>query len=388
MKYGDERMATLITFIVNRNQHISDDIFTRSLSCENMLNTNNSLRKELQSIKNKLRQTNTELQKEKQRNHQKNERMTGTNLNIPDNDLSPLKPMMKSNIKELIAESIQSKKKQDKSFIESGIPLKSLNEHLYDNLRKRFGVTSIVNDTMDSLLVGMEMNESSDIDIFVFNKIFHNKLNEEFFDTIVSVRVSLQKTLYEFLKLKYKSASQLNFDNLFKNIMRGEIGIKEAQLLLFLMYKDEDAIELCGVLTRHSDPIETVNPKIRLLPSESEKDYKIKWSVFEDIVLRYVTMGQLNFVSCFTELFRDEDKEVSGKITDDSFRSLMRRISELVEVTIDVEELLIKLDPANTGLINYSPCLSLLMALVIEEKPGEGELSVLALLNKKVKDII
>lgn len=386
--HGDDRIATLLDFIVERNRAISDTFFDIVKEKEKLGYDIKALKRENQYLKQRLDNVTLELN---QQIDKKSEYKNEPNSKIQITEIKQyriVKPMSKGNLKDLIREVLESKNRSDKNLLEAGFRLKTLKEYLYDNLNKKFGLPNLVEETIESIILGVEAHQTSDIEIFVFKLMIENKLHEQFYPTLHKIKKTLRKLLFTFIKAKYKTTAKIKFETAYENIIKGTIGLKEAQLLLFLLYNENDAVELSEIIADNSTPISSDIPSVRMLMTTAKRDYEIKWSIYEDIILRYIVSRQMAFVHNFVMIFRNFDENNSGVINETDFGLLISKISDIVQVDINTEELLIKLDPGNTKFVIFSQCLALLASLYTQDTETREELCILTLLNNRINNII
>lgn len=108
-----------------------------------------------------------------------------------------------------------------------------------------------------------------------------------------------------------------------------------------------------------------------LRESEEEPQWKIAWSVLEQRVLEFISVKHLRFLANFNRLFREFDRDSDGRLSEAEFRNLARKVALIVERDLAAEQLLVKLDPANTGSVNYSGIVFVLSNEFLELAPVE-----------------
>ena len=86
-------------------------------------------------------------------------------------------------------------------------------------------------------------------------------------------------------------------------------------------------------------------------------------------------MKHLRFLENFNALFSEFDRNHDGRLSEQEFRNMLKKISVLVNKSLPVDSLLIKLDPANTQFVNYSGIVFVLSNEFLELTPAEFEQS-------------
>jgi Ca2+-binding EF-hand superfamily protein len=96
-------------------------------------------------------------------------------------------------------------------------------------------------------------------------------------------------------------------------------------------------------------------PKHRVTKEfEEDKEWIISWSVLEQRALEFISVKHLRFLENFNIMFRGFDTDNDGRLSEEQFRNLVRKIELITNKSLDVGSLLLKLDPANTRFVNYS----------------------------------
>lgn len=102
-----------------------------------------------------------------------------------------------TNLKGLLKDLLQSKKSHDQKCMASGLPLETLEQHLYTFLTTRFGLKSLVVEWAESIVAGIAQHAAEDYTVAVIGKILQNEVDEDF----RIVQTEIQRTLGELLKV-------------------------------------------------------------------------------------------------------------------------------------------------------------------------------------------
>ena len=89
---------------------------------------------------------------------------------------------------------------------------------------------------------------------------------------------------------------------------------------------------------------------------EDQKVLKIKYTLFEKIILDFQLKSHHNFLKKFINLFREYDNTNLGYINEDQFEDMLDKIDS--EKTLDRSKLLKQLDPYNNSVITFTHCVS------------------------------
>lgn len=95
----------------------------------------------------------------------------------------------------------------------------------------------------------------------------------------------------------------------------------------------------------------------------------IKYKDFEKIILDFQLKNHHNFISKFISLFRIYDSPNFGFINTEQFRDMMGGIDP--ERRLDVDSLLLKIDPHDMNVIPFSVCVSVFSTEPISQEVEE-----------------
>lgn len=114
-------------------------------------------------------------------------------------------------------------------------------EHMESVYKEKFGVKSIINDFLLSLVTSLNEYESLGVDFYVFNKVLHHSLPEDFHELMRQVRKTLLSLYYLYLALSNPELKESDLQALLARTLHGTILTEEAIMLLNNVYSDEDA---------------------------------------------------------------------------------------------------------------------------------------------------
>lgn len=102
-----------------------------------------------------------------------------------------------NHLKTLLKDLIASKQEHDQKCQAAGLPLETLEQHLYTFLTTRFGLKSLVVEWAESVVAGISQFAADDHDVALMGKILQNEIDEDF----RIVQTEVKRTLTELLKV-------------------------------------------------------------------------------------------------------------------------------------------------------------------------------------------
>lgn len=113
---------------------------------------------------------------------------------------------------------------------------------------------------------------------------------------------------------------------------------------------------------------------------EQQRKKKIKYREFEKVVLDYCILSHLEYLRGFTLLFREVNRDQNGILKEREFREMIHRIDPEGELNLNIEQLLIHVDPFTSDQISYSSCVTILSNIFVDEK---NQLTLIHSLNTR-----
>ena len=108
------------------------------------------------------------------------------------------KKMTQVKIHDFIQEIYQTKVESDLKNVEGRAPRRTLEQHIHEVFKTKFGLKNIIFETFYSFLYSLKLYAPKDTRSMVFLKILRNEVEEEFRFAVKSV----SSTLKELLKVK------------------------------------------------------------------------------------------------------------------------------------------------------------------------------------------
>jgi hypothetical protein len=293
------------------------------------------------------------------------------------------KMILPSQLKSIIKDLVISKIKKNKSCLHAQIPIRTMREHIESSFRGKFGIQKLTSECLQSFYSSLKEYESQEAEFFVFDRIVSNILPEEFFALIYQIRQILNETYFHIFISQSQKLSLKEINLLFSKSVSGFIQSQHASAIIRLLYSENDAEFLCKVIENLNSKVSPQSSKLRRSKDTEGQEYSvIKYSVFEHIVIRYVTEKQLVYLSRITQYFKKFDPEDEGKITEENFQALVAHVSGVVKFEVDCDEIMVCLDPARTEVFCFSQIISYFSQLFVRLNDGSNEVCIIDLINQ------
>ena len=210
--------------------------------------------------------------------------------------------------------------------------------------------------------------------IQIFNSVLNLNLTEEFYKVADVVRSTLRMLFFEIYGEKY--AIELDFKS---DLV---VELNDVFSILSTLYVEDEIKELVISLTQSVQKLEIKTNKLRKKNQNESAKITLNFSKFEYIVMRFICDRQIEFLKPISEIFSRFDVENEGKFLEERFLEFLKYLNMEHEINLDVNEILIKLDPAATGVFTYS-CVVSLLSMCYKET-DDGECSVILIINRNL----
>ena len=265
-----------------------------------------------------------------------------------------------------IDEIYESKLKCDQKYIESKLPRETMEQHMYTYLNTKYGLKNLIIEWATALVNGIKKFGTLDNQVAVFGKILRNECDEEFRFVQAQVKTTITELLKMLIKSKYPYKNKQEVQDLLDAKMEGYLSEEEVHEIVKYMYSKEDSgVILNTVRTLLSRGAHLGNDR-RLTREERQQVLKeqekkrIKFSVFQKIILDFQMKSHENFLNSFIEKFRTIDRDQNGIIDEQELRHLLKIVDPRNEMSIKVEDMLDLLDPDSNDIITFSSLVTLL----------------------------
>ena len=143
-------------------------------------------------------------------------------------------------LKDIARDLYASKKSQDAKCMSSGLPLETLEQHLFSFLSTRFGLKSLVIEWTESILGAIQTFARDDHEVALLGKTLQNEIDEDF----RLVQSEVKKTLAELVKVQIRDQYPKKNERFVQEEQAlrtgGSIARQEAELILESVLKPED----------------------------------------------------------------------------------------------------------------------------------------------------
>ena len=201
--------------------------------------------------------------------------------------------MTLSQLRDLIKEIYSKKLTIDQKCLVSKKPWKTYEQHVQDTLKSKFGLKSLIFESMFSLLMSLKYYQEKDNDIAVFLYILRNECDEEFRFSQNQIWKTLKELLRIFIYEFQPFSQQKQIEQVLSTKIQGHISSREVVEIINYLYNKKDSEEILARIeqcwtTYVEDESSLSTWQEIYIHEELQKKKKIKYKDFEKIVLDYV----------------------------------------------------------------------------------------------------
>ena len=313
------------------------------------------------------------------------------------------KSMSLIQLKELIEEIYEHKKKYDQKCKKNKTARESMEQYLYLFFKQRFGLNNIVIEWVMSLIESLKIYSSSDSDVALFALILRNEVDEEFSNIQSQIKGTIEEILVSLVETNnpHKSKKVVN-----KMVLEKKKGIVSEGLALEIvntMYTDEHPNK-DEILTKLEEKVE--EEQQRKLKESVEKNGKKKAgnkkkkkknSSFRERGIYYASLVKIildmqlkthyGFLKNLSHEFRKFDDQNYGIVTREQLRKLTNNFLHGSDILIDLDEIIDKRGSFDKGVLTFS---DVVLMFSNEQIVSEGEeitmLQFIFELNQDIND--
>lgn len=420
-KYNDRRAALILEASVGRSRVLTDFFFGKFLKMEKLQNKIRNLEEENQRLIFEKNEVQIKLQNVQQENvvREKVEPIKTRGLNVQNSGkkegriLSKQKlkleegnsknggkveiadqmtkdvflETMKSQennrlfsilqLKTIIKQLTHSKIKKDNNFLLAELPFVTMKEHFFNFAQKKFGIKKLVREFASTFFSSLKKHEQFSSEIFVFLKALENKISEDFHKVLEIVKLTLRKVLGELRPDKFKTinASQIEMQVDYQDVIE----------VLCLLYSDTEVIQITNSMKPFLEPKINKNSNLRFKNQQNEIVQNcIDYRNFEFCVCQFICEAQVKLLESISIVFSDFDVEKEGKLSEEQFQVFVEKLNRFKGVQLDVDDLMLKLDPSGTGVFTYSSIVSLLSMYCV--MVNEQQKSIFEIVNEEISE--
>eukprot|EP00826_Nyctotherus_ovalis_P052635 TRINITY_DN6712_c0_g1_i6.p1 TRINITY_DN6712_c0_g1~~TRINITY_DN6712_c0_g1_i6.p1 ORF type:complete len:726 (+),score=212.97 TRINITY_DN6712_c0_g1_i6:142-2319(+) len=250
-------------------------------------------------------------------------------------------------MKELIGDVYEQKKKHDQKCLQGGMPKETMEQYVYTYLNQQYGLRNLILDWTKAILEGIAKYSPIDSEVLLFERILRNECEEGFNYVLVRAKNDIIETIKKHIRNKRKFITEKELKATVDKITHNPISEDVWSEIINTLCSPADRSILHAKILENSQ-------------QEADRKGKAQRILFEDlqnIFLEYVLAVHEINISKFVKTFKAVDKEKRGALNQDEFAELLEKLK--IEITpIYFEKLLEMLDPNKNQSITFSDCLS------------------------------
>lgn len=254
-------------------------------------------------------------------------------------------------LKDVIADIYSQKIKFDKKCETLKQPRETMEQYMYTYLNQKYGLKNIIVEWAAAIINGLKTFLREDHDVTLFAKILKNECDEEFRFIQTHVKETLQSLLRSLLKEKHSFKSETDINRMQEQVLSGTVDEWIWRKIIEKMYdpRDFQILEarfqaLIDDKRQRNSAFDGGRPSLGGGPAKPKLPEKLTYSEFQKTILDFQLSEHEKFLSEFTQLFKEVDRDRNGIIEELEFRALLR---EMRADPAETELLVQMLDPYN-----------------------------------------
>ena len=259
----------------------------------------------------------------------------------------------------------------------------NMEEYLYIYLNNKYGLKKIIIEWVSNILNGLEIFSKFDSEIFLFEKILKNEIEENFRFFYDKLKNNINESLILYYKNLYPLKTMDNINLIIKERKNNYLRENEWKNILHLLYNSKDSNNLENKITYILQNKNLIYEN--KFQENNNINIEIKYKDFVQILHEYHIKSRENFLKHFTKEFNKVDTDNNGIINEDEFVSLIFnfKIFNSLEFSNKSKLLLKKVAKYDKSHITYSDCIE-----VFSKEKYNNELNLLEkmCLNKYLKE--
>lgn len=277
---------------------------------------------------------------------------------ISKNPSNPsVKDLTLKQLKEFIEEIYISKEKFDQKCNETQQAKETMEEYMFSYLNQKYGLKSLINDWVNSIVRAVEKFEAEDPDVLLFAKILRHQIEENYRKVFQEVRKTSMQLLKIHLKNKFPYMQEKAIKDMVNSKTQGELEEEEWKSIVNYMYNPSDSQYLFSLLNDHAERNQS-----RALKAQGKAT--LGYTNFVNLLLEFQVTGHDQLLEPFREKFAMIDTENTGILSTKQFSELLA----MLDILEENERLLKFVDSFDTGKITFSDCVSTLLSHQLEYK--------------------
>ena len=268
-------------------------------------------------------------------------------------DLSSMVPafspkvISKKQLLEIINEIYKSKENSDKKNILNQLPKETMEQHMYNYLKSKYGLKNLIIEWATSIINGIKMYSKDDAEVCLFGKILRNELEENSIIVMKKMKTALTELIKYLLGENYPIKSYDEINSLYNCIKNNRMYLEEniwknICVMLFQSNKNDlnNFVQKVENFIRNkiNSQNEDFNKEMmflnskgrirkeeKILMTQAKNECKILYKDLFQLLLDYQIKIRGKYLQNFVTLFREVDVDLNGVINDEQFKLLVKR---------------------------------------------------------------
>ena len=270
--------------------------------------------------------------------------------------------LAKNTLIELINDIYKNKIISDKKNMESKIPKFTMEQHLFNYLKSKYGLKKLIVEWSIKILNGIKLYSKENAEICLFGLLLRNELDENYSIQILNkIKETVKKLIKELVN---------NFQK-YENIINGNTYMDETlwKTIANILYKD-DIKFIEQLIQKIEDFIESKIENVELLIQMGKK---ILFNDFLNLVIMFNLNIRKNYLENLVEMFREVDDGRYGIITGEGFVEIIQRANLYNQDNIEskVQRLLEIVDENEFNNIRFTDVVDAFDKEYVEDENGK-----------------
>ena len=222
--------------------------------------------------------------------------------------------LAKNTLIELINDIYKNKIISDKKNMENKIPKFTMEQHLFNYLKSKYGLKKLIVEWSIKILNGIKLYSKENAEICLFGLLLRNELDENY-------SIQILKKIKETVKKLIKEI--INNIKKYENIINGNNYMDETlwKKIVNILYKDDPKL-IEQLIQKIEDFIENKIENVEILIQMGKK---ILFNDFLNLIIMFNLNLRKNYLENLVEMFREVDEGRYGIINGEGFVEIIQR---------------------------------------------------------------
>ncbi len=222
--------------------------------------------------------------------------------------------LAKNTLIELINDIYKNKIISDKKNMENKIPKFTMEQHLFNYLKSKYGLKKLIVEWSIKILNGIKLYSKENAEICLFGLLLRNELDENY-------SIQILKKIKETVKKLIKEI--INNIKKYENIINGNNYMDETlwKTIVNILYKDDPKL-IEQLIQKIEDFIENKIENVEILIQMGKK---ILFNDFLNLIIMFNLNLRKNYLENLVEMFREVDEGRYGIINGEGFVEIIQR---------------------------------------------------------------